>query len=814
MRWSRSILSIFSILGSGVAGPTPALVPVADPRELRPRRGAFAFSAHVVFLVGLVTALVGATPARAGCNLKDIADAIGTSFEAGSICKQVCDSSLYSCYAAAGIGAALTTIAKKEENGHAKVKAACDAVQGNVNGALDQLQGLGAVSDEMKSFLEAAGSAMAIVACACKTEELNIVSEGSLGVCANYITEAIGCGDINFSLGIVTGCTPGGTILEDIYDAVYQWAHDFVVALYDELPCAGCVDNPCIYVGWNVAHPTKDCPTGKAPCPVGAQCDWCGWATCKEVDPNAAGIAPGVCACKAPYTNHYQDDLGCGHTPMKNLRNCTCDEPNLSIDGKCFCPTNQSLRMGVCLACTSNEIYVPAHYEAGVLKEPKCEACAILGQKANADHTACVDACDGKAGWVPGGAACRMCDVAENEHVVGATLMAHCEPCGPGQKVSETDHRLCVPACASGQVWGGALSFGKDQAADPSSHTCHTCNPNTWARWDGPGSSVGTCEPCEANETSAAGSTTCKALDCGSGGHLDPNEPHVCTFCPPSQIWIPTHTTDAGASPIGAGPAGAGAATSLAGALSPSGASTVAKVGSPAKVVSPAGQTLVPGHCGCRDGQRLEDDVCRCPTGAVVTGGEHVPCVCPGGSSVDPTSFACVCPAGATFDKDFGDDRKCVCGVGKVMKDGACVALKLEKPKPARRDCAALGANRINDPDNPARCIRCTGGRVANADHSACIRLRGETETPKITRRCPAGEQWTAAAGCVPVIRGEGKTIVKPRVCPPGTSPDASGAHCRPDLDVMEFGGGGSGSSVPGAVLRGRSPTTIDPRGR
>ncbi|MBS0534127.1 MAG: hypothetical protein JSR72_08725 [Proteobacteria bacterium] len=240
-----------------------------------------------------------------------------------------------------------------------------------------------------------------------------------------------------------------------------------------------------------------------------------------------------------------------------------------------------------------------------------------------------------------------------------------CKACPLGQ-TADSEHKTCVDRCGTGQRL-------------EANNTCVACPANT--RLVG-GALTGYCEQCPSGTTSTIGSTSCQPLDCGTMGYQDPNNGNACIFCPTTQIWIPAR-----------------------------------------KVVQGKNAYVEPGHCGCGENQRLEGGQCVCATGGIVQYGK-----------LGPYAPTCACPTGAHFDaKTFA----CVCAPGFVISNGACIPSAAQRNLPPavvippgaaappkrviRRDCAAVGPRFINNPRNPALCIRCAPGTVPNADRSACV---------------------------------------------------------------------------------------------
>ena len=79
-----------------------------------------------------------------------------------------------------------------------------------------------------------------------------------------------------------------------------------------------------------------------------------------------------------------------------------------------------------------------------------------------------------------------------------------------------------------------------------------------------------------------------------------------------------------------------------------------------------------------------------------------------------------------------------------IANDDATACVRIARPperQPAPRapDCSARGPRFINNPNNPAICIRCPPGMIANGDADACVRFGASA------RLRAAGRLWSAA---------------------------------------------------------------------
>lgn len=661
-----------------------------------------------VLTILLVLTLQPAAPASAGCNFTDIVSAMKTAGETAQACEPVCKDK-YRCYATAGLAIILTEVSRRK--GQDKVDSFCHAAYGTLEEITQNLQLLGDLTDDQISQLSEAmtdfQTAMAIVKCACKTEELQLKNETSFGACANEFLTAVGCGEIDFSTATIGGCDPVGGVIGGL-------VNEGLDALVD-LGCG---------ILWDCADGSAGPVTSQ--CIAGTQADQQGKCHyCSELGPHVITQADGLCGCEPPYSS-----LRVGKRLIADLNGeyCPCKPPSMMVDGYCLCRSGSQLKDGACRPCSASERYVPFHHAGGVAQMPSCQPCPF-GTKASADHLSCVNICDHGAGEILDLATqkCVVCP-GPSKTVYTSGSLGHCEACEYGLKVS-ADHQSCVPACAPGQVLG-TLVLGKDQMADPNAYQCQTCPDNTYASYESAGSSRGVCLPCADGTRSPTGSTQCTPLNCGVNSYQDPDDPHACKSCPPTQIYIPAEKK---------------------------------------LLTGPGGKTsmqVVPGHCGCGDNQKLVGDTCVCPTGAINPGGSLMQCACPEGATLDMAAFACVCPQGASYDKASGNDRKCVCQKGSRLENGTCVLPSLQQLPLARKDCSAVGAAFINDPKNASRCIRCPTGRVSNETGNACVTSPARPATP----------------GFLPPRRG---TPSRPALrCPPGTAPNAAGIACirQPDL--------------------------------
>lgn len=673
-----------------------------------------------------VLALHLATPARAECNPEDAFAAVKQAVETTLACQPVCAESKYKCYGAAGLAIVLTEISRRNPEGQGKVDSFCSSIQGllgqikdnaeavkKIMELLEQLELTSQQSQNVSSILAAVGDAMAVMNCACKTEQLQLKNESSFGACLNDALAEIGCGEIDFSTATIGVCDPVGGFVSDLVNEGLDWLV--------ELGCG---------LAW-------DCATGSAG-PLG---DCIAFGTmhdeqgkchyCEEFGPHVIAQADGRCGCEAPYSGvwHGRDLIKMGG------EYCSCKPPNRRVDGYCLCPSGSQMKNGDCQPCSERERYVPFQYAGGVAQMPSCQQCPI-GTKASADHLSCVPMCDNSVGEVldQKTSMCVACPQNAKAVYVSGSI-GFCEACETGQTAS-ANHTSCVAACPPGQVVDGSMSGG-DQQADTGSPQCVKCTENTYASYEKAGSSRGTCLPCADGTHAFPGSTECKALTCGPGSYQDPDDPHACKTCPPTQIYIPTEKK------IVTGPDGK------------------------------PGAQIVPGHCGCGENQVLKGGACACATDAVKisipqAGNGLFACACPEGSQFDAKKSACLCPSGESLQ-----NGKCVSRTQKAVpmkrcrKDevrnskGVCVK-RIETPKtktkpkptkPAPQEQQSVPPPRL---EPPAKRLICPPGFVPGPLGKRCIRIvPKDLTTPKL--RTPP-----------------------PLVCPRGKVPDETGKRCVP----------------------------------
>jgi hypothetical protein len=148
-----------------------------------------------------------------------------------------------------------------------------------------------------------------------------------------------------------------------------------------------------------------------------------------------------------------------------------------------------------------------------------------------------------------------------------------------------------------------------------------------------------------------------------------------------------------------------------------------------------------PGHCpaqiqsivACRPGYTRMPDKSCCLTSHVSSDGKScvkialpTPVLPPRVSRRPPID----CSArGPRFIRDPRQPSACVhCGRGMIANDDATACVRIARPPerqppPRAPDCSAQGPRFINNPNNPAICIRCPPGMIANGDADACVRF-------------------------------------------------------------------------------------------
>lgn len=666
----------------------------------------------LTILLALTPVLLSASPARAGCNFEDMVDAFKQAVSTTAECEPVCQNA-YECYAVAVLAAALTFDVKQGVD----ISPLCTDMPAKVEDLMAKLAPLLSQQDmaEISQYANYISDALKFVSCACKTTDLNIANESSFGQCINDVAEAVGCKPIVIAGFVVAyDCVPGNPV-SDAFDAIEGWTCKTL-----EL---GCGDSDYVEANY------------KPSCPSGLQSDRNGNCVPCESIANATTGTHGECACKAGYTEDAFWLYVPGYdTKYKILKSCafSCSAPLVYSGGFCQCPFGtQSDYAGGCKTCTANEKYVPFKVVGGVLQEGRCEPCPLC-TRPSANQLSCGNPCNNAAGEIFEQGKCVACP-SNSKAVYFSGSCGQCQACDFGQKVS-ANHQSCIPACAPGQIMGG-LMLGKDQAADPTAYQCQTCPDNTYASYESTGNSRGICLPCADGKFSKAGATQCLDLNCAPGSYQDPNDPHACKSCPPTQIYIPTEKK------IVPGPA-----------------------------PGQSSAQVVPGHCGCGDNQVLQGGVCVCAQGATKiplpgAPGTVFACACPAGAHFNAASGACACPAGATLN---AAKNACICPTGEHLEGGKCVAPSLQVLP--LKDCSALGPNYINSPKNRAACLRCPAGRIANAERNACV-AGGRPPGPAIIPP-PAGR---AGPAVVPPPAVRARPALR---CRPGMMPNAAGTAC------------------------------------
>lgn len=477
-------------------------------------------SASRLLLAALFVALVSIQPAQAGCDPRDLADAVVVSLETTAVCEPVCEDK-YRCYAAAILGGALTVVANRE--GQDRVDGFCGTVQGQGNAVIAQVQDvlqyqfvkdqLGEISGYLSTYAQDGQQVLAIVKCGCETERLNIKNQTSFGVCANEMLHTVGCGSIDFTTGVIESCTPGGKLIQDFFNA--SWGG---------MKSIGCDSNLTSWLfncgGGGTAGPSNiQCYDGYQPDMTGV-CHLCTQTA------NALALGNGRCGCEAAYTPRFRF-----HSGLPILMGCECAAPYQRAGERCLCPSNMMIKDGACVPCADYERYVPLRVVNGVEQLPSCQSCEFGHLQSSTDPTMCVPGwpCDEKSGAVPDpetyGKTCLQCEVRQRVVADEPLYRYRCEDCAKGQKASP-DHARCVPECPAGSITNtamGAVMFGKAPAA------CTQCAAGEHAVYDQPGSSIGRCELMSNISLPLA------KKDCGEVGPNfinDPGRPRRCLSCP------------------------------------------------------------------------------------------------------------------------------------------------------------------------------------------------------------------------------------------------------------------------------------------
>lgn len=308
-----------------------------------------------------------ASPARAGCNFTDVADAVKQSVSATLTCESACDTE-ESCAAAIWLVAALTGIAL--EGGQDEVNSFCAQAQGK----LDQIAStaktvfgnelaqkyLGDLSTE----LGAIGSAANVVKCACATQRSNEASEDSIGVClidalctlqewvgfeacycsppppqiANCAATNVACGQWDNPNPVCqgSGSNPIFSWYPDGQTQAHYWAY------YDD------------YRNWTTVTTT---PEGSLVTETPSPSDKCGQTlycycplpmkpTWTKVNWVGHDVNPYIFSCACPEGTHA------GATMPNGISSCLCDDTNqpailsgLALQGMCpppACPAGQT----------------------------------------------------------------------------------------------------------------------------------------------------------------------------------------------------------------------------------------------------------------------------------------------------------------------------------------------------------------------------------------------------------------------------------------------------------------------------------------
>ena len=165
---------------------------------------------------------------------------------------------------------------------------------------------------------------------------------------------------------------------------------------------------------------------------------------------------------------------------------------------------------------------------------------------------------------------------------------------------------------------------------------------------------------------------------------------------------------------------------------------------------------------------------------------------CAPGQKASPDHARCVaeCPAGSitntamgavVFGKAPAACIPCAPGEHAVYEHpgssiGRCELMSNISLPLAKKDCSAVGANFINDPDRPSRCISCPVGTQPNATRSACIdRPTPGLRQPILNETIPPRDRVNdPRPDLQPKLRAPRTT------CPPNPRLDSRSARCVP----------------------------------
>lgn len=319
---------------------------------------------------------------------------------------------------------------------------------------MDLLQTMGAnTANYSESLSEAAkdvANVLSIVNCACETEDLQVKNEASFGACFNDALEAVGCGKIDFTTSTIPDCDPIGGFVVDVVNEARNEVHKACCKL--ELPLCNC-DEGHAPGWWNVY-----CNPGYQSDDSG-NCLPCEKTNIEHAITLGNGRC-GCESLYSPKYRVGCIDADCTNT-QNILLECTCKPPmEVDKDGHCLCPWGQQEAGGLCVACGWDRKYTPYHVDAkGNAFLPSCTSqCQIGWEQSKDDPTQCVSgfaSCDPKAGEVldPNtyGKTCQRCSDTQRVAGGGSVYGDFCENCDQGQKAS-ADHSQCIPACQSGQI--------------------------------------------------------------------------------------------------------------------------------------------------------------------------------------------------------------------------------------------------------------------------------------------------------------------------------------------------------------------------
>ena len=361
-----------------------------------------------------------------------------------------------------------------------------------------------------------------------------------------------------------------------------------------------------------------------------------------------------------------------------------------------YSTSTQATAEGTCLACPSNS-NSPSPSSA-------LAACTCNAGFTGPDGGSCTNCVAGKYKINTGSAACTDCGAGTYSTSTGATLAATCVTC-PINTFSGASASSCQPCQANALSVAGSVSqefcyckSGYAHAAG--SYTCRICDPGTW------NSQLGrtACSNCSVGLYSATygavGNETC--LPCPLG-QWSPEGSPSCNLCPVNSL---------------AGP-GSGSQTNCtcnAGYAGPNGGLCSARMNLTCSVC-PADTYYAGGVCSTCTGNTTSvagSEACQCKAG--FTGGPSNCQPCPAGTYKRMAgSSACrSCQANSWSESS---SALCACNAGYTGNTGDV--------------CVACVAGKYKNVTGPATCTDCAGNRNSGAGSpnvTSCICNVGYTQ--------------------------------------------------------------------------------------